>query len=126
MLGVLPETFVAGFHDEAEIKRMPYSKFGRSGRLISKLSLGASSFGNAYGPVKNEAECHEVIMKAIKAGINLIDTAPWYGHGQSEEILGRAFKNIPRNAYYVSTKVGFVARTASSTAELCRQDSACG
>ena len=101
---MLPETYVAGFHDPEVVKRMPYSKFGRSGRLISKLSLGASSFGNAYGPVKNEADCHEVILKAVKGGINLIDTAPWYGHGQSEEILGRALKAVPRSAYYLSTK----------------------
>lgn len=107
MKGVLPETFVEGFHDPEVVKRMPYSKFGRSQRLISKLSLGCSSFGNAYGPVKNEDDCHTVIENAIKAGINLLDTAPWYGHGQSEEILGRALKsrNIPRKAFYVSTKV---------------------
>lgn len=83
-----------------------YRKFGRSRRLISQLSLGATSFGNIYGTFSSEQPCHDVLLTAIKAGVNLIDTAPWYGHGTSESILGRGLKAIPRQAYYLSTKVG--------------------
>lgn len=43
---------------------------------------------------------------ALKKGINYIDTAPFYGQGRSEEILGQALRNVPRQAYYVATKVG--------------------
>ena len=42
----------------------------------------------------------------IKAGINYIDTAPWYGQGRSEEVLGAALADVPRGAYYLATKVG--------------------
>ena len=42
----------------------------------------------------------------VKAGINYIDTAPWYGQGRSEEVLGRALRQVPRQAYYLATKVG--------------------
>lgn len=101
----LPATFVEGFHDAAVVAQMPYRRFGRSGRLVSQLSLGASSFGNVYGTVQAEADCHAVTLAALKAGVNLIDTAPWYGHGLSEEVLGRALKGVPRAAYYLSTKV---------------------
>ena len=101
----LPATFVEGFHDPAVVARMPYRRFGRSGRLVSQLSLGASSFGNVYGTVGAESELHAVTLAALKAGVNLIDTAPWYGHGVSEEVLGRALKGVPRQAYYLSTKV---------------------
>ena len=101
----LPATFVEGFHDAAVVARMPYRRFGRSGRLVSQLSLGASSFGNVYGTVQAEADCHAVTLAALKAGVNLIDTAPWYGHGLSESVLGRALKGVPRGAYYLSTKV---------------------
>ena len=38
--------------------------------------------------------------------INLIDTAPWYGHGKSETVLGKALAGVPRRAYYLNTKVG--------------------
>lgn len=43
--------------------------------------------------------------EALKAGINYIDTAPWYGQGRSEEVLGKALKDVPREAYYIATKV---------------------
>lgn len=46
------------------------------------------------------------IQQAIRSGINYIDTAPWYGQGRSEEIIGLALKGIPREAYYIATKVG--------------------
>lgn len=38
--------------------------------------------------------------------MNYIDTAPYYGQGSSEKILGKALKGIPREAYYIATKVG--------------------
>lgn len=43
---------------------------------------------------------------AVRSGINLIDTAPWYGHGKSESVLGKGLANIPRASYYLTTKVG--------------------
>ena len=46
-----------------------------------------------------------VVVAAVRAGINIIDTAPWYGFGESERILGRALKLVPRSAYYLHTKV---------------------
>ena len=50
--------------------------------------------------------CRAVPLHALLQGINYIDTAPWYGHGRSEEVLGQALKSIPRQAYYIATKVG--------------------
>ena len=51
-------------------------------------------------------EAIATVHKALKAGINYIDTAPFYGQGRSEEILGMTLKNVPRSAYYLATKVG--------------------
>lgn len=51
-------------------------------------------------------ECKKTVDTALRSGINYIDTAPWYGHGTSEEILGECLKNIPRESYYIATKVG--------------------
>lgn len=53
-----------------------------------------------------EGEAIKTIHKAIKSGINYIDTAPFYGQGRSEKIIGKALKDIPREAYYIATKVG--------------------
>ncbi|XP_023323321.1 L-galactose dehydrogenase [Eurytemora carolleeae] len=51
-------------------------------------------------------ECADIIGMNLKAGINFIDTAPWYGHGVSERVVGQALKTFPRQAFYISTKVG--------------------
>ena len=52
----------------------------------------------------NYNEAVETIQEAIKAGINYLDTAPYYGG--SEEIIGEALKGIPRDAFYIGTKTG--------------------
>ena len=69
------------------------------------MSSGCSAFGGVYGKI-DEAECQTLIEYSLKKGINYIDTAPWYGN--SEEVVGRALKskNIPRECYYIATKVG--------------------
>ncbi len=102
--GVLPSTFVEGFHDPAVVSRMPYRPLGRDGRLVSLLSFGASSLAGVFRKDVTEDENMAVVMAAVKAGINVIDTAPWYGFGESEKILGRALARIPRGAYYLHTK----------------------
>ena len=48
---------------------------------------------------------NEMVLKALKSGINFIDTAPWYGQGVSEERLGVALENVPREKYFIATKV---------------------
>lgn len=55
---------------------------------------------------EDEDEAIRSIHHAIKSGINYIDTAPYYGQGRSEKIIGKALKGIPRQAYYIATKVG--------------------
>lgn len=52
----------------------------------------------------DEAEGIKTVQEAIKRGINYIDTAPFYGQGDSEKFVGKALKAIPRHAYYIATK----------------------
>uniref|UniRef100_A0A1B6D3P7 NADP-dependent oxidoreductase domain-containing protein n=2 Tax=Clastoptera arizonana TaxID=38151 RepID=A0A1B6D3P7_9HEMI len=101
----LPETYVEGFHDIEAVKKMKYIKFGNTGLLLSKLSLGCGVLGNAYGDF-DESEAISTVKEAFKLGINYVDTSPYYGDTKSETILGKALKEIPREAYYISTKVG--------------------
>lgn len=54
----------------------------------------------------DESNAIKTIINAIKSGVNYIDTAYWYGQGKSEQILGKALKQIPRDTYYIGTKVG--------------------
>lgn len=102
---VLPPTFVAGFHDENAVRQMKYNRFGATGLLVSHLSIGTGGFCQQYGDYSID-QCKEALHKAIQSGVNFIDTAPWYGHGVSEEVLGKCLEGIPRQAYYLATKVG--------------------
>ncbi|HEY0462854.1 MAG TPA: aldo/keto reductase, partial [Polyangiaceae bacterium] len=61
---------------------------GRTGLRVSSLTLGAMMFGGRTGP----EESHQIIDRAIAAGINLIDTANVYNQGRSEELVGDALR----------------------------------
>ncbi|XP_064535570.1 uncharacterized protein LOC135426425 [Drosophila montana] len=103
MSGKLPATFVKGFHNEEQVKRMEYRKFGKTGLEISKIAFGGGALCANYGFDLEEGI--KTVHDALKAGINYIDTAPWYGQGRSEEVLGKALRDVPREAYYIATKV---------------------
>lgn len=101
----LPATFVQSFHDEDSVRKMKYNSFGKTGLRVSKISLGAGTLSKLYGDL-GETEGAKAVRLALQKGINYVDTAPFYGQRRSEEILGQALKDVPRQAYYVATKVG--------------------
>lgn len=84
---------------------MKYRELGNTGMKVSELSFGASSLGSVFHETK-ENEAIEAVFTAIEEGINFIDVSPYYGHYKAETVLGKALKDIPRNKYYLSTKVG--------------------
>lgn len=104
MMNDLPNTFVETFHSVGAVRKMKYQPLGKTGMIVSKLSFGASSLGSVFRET-NDEESIKVVHHAIKSGINYIDVAPWYGHGKAETVLGKALKEIPREAYYIATKV---------------------
>ncbi|XP_033103153.1 L-galactose dehydrogenase-like isoform X2 [Anneissia japonica] len=83
---------------------MTYRPLGETGLNVSYISFGGSAVGGVFDST-DDGESIKVVQTAIESGINFIDTAPWYGNGRSEMVLGKALKNIPREAYYISTKV---------------------
>ncbi|CAH1101095.1 unnamed protein product [Psylliodes chrysocephalus] len=101
----LPETFIRGFHDEKAVRKMTYTKLGKTDMNVSKISLGTGGFSYFYGEFNIE-DCKKAVHEAIRSGINYIDTGPWYGHGVAEEVLGKCLEGIPRKAYYLATKIG--------------------
>ena len=72
---------------------------------VSNLGFGASSLGGVFHDIR-EAEGIEAVHTAVDNGINFIDVSPYYGHLKAEIVLGKALKEIPRDKYYLSTKVG--------------------
>ncbi|MGD1030859.1 MAG: aldo/keto reductase [Opitutaceae bacterium] len=87
--------------------------FGRTGMQITRVGFGAWAIGGgdwafAWGDQDEKASI-AAIRHACDLGINWIDTAPVYGLGRSEEIVGRALKEIPADRRpYVFTKCGIV------------------
>lgn len=101
----LPKTFVEGFHDVKAVKKMPYRKLGNTGMELSLIGFGGGGLSGFYEDFQ-EKDAIEVVREALKKGINYIDTAPYYGEGRSETVIGKALKGVPRQAFYISTKVG--------------------
>jgi aryl-alcohol dehydrogenase-like predicted oxidoreductase len=79
---------------------MKYVTFGKTGEEVSEMCLGTMMFGQRC----DEAEADRILGAAIDCGVNFVDTAPMYGDGLTEEILGRIFKGR-RGQLFIGTKV---------------------
>jgi L-galactose dehydrogenase len=84
---------------------MEYRKLGKTGWNVSIIGYGAAPLGGVYGKL-DEKKGLRSVHTAVDLGINFIDTAPYYGATVSETVLGKALKDIPRERYYLSTKIG--------------------
>ena len=84
---------------------MIYRELGKTGLKVSALGFGASSLGGVFHDFE-EAKGIKAVFAAIDAGINLIDVSPYYGYYKAETVLGKALKDIPRDKFILSTKVG--------------------
>lgn len=87
---------------------MNYRELGRSGINVSTVGLGTWAIGGTWWGGSNESDSLAAIDYAIDAGINLIDTAPVYGFGLAEEVIGKAIRGKDRSKIIIATKVGLV------------------
>jgi len=78
---------------------------GTTGLELTKLSLGASSLGAEFRKI-DIGEALRSVRVALDVGMNFIDTSPYYGRGMSEVLLGQVLPEIPRDTYYLGTKLG--------------------
>ena len=89
---------------------MEFNKLGNSGLVVSRMTLGAMTFGNVgYRGFKSQVDqkgANEMVARSLDAGINFFDTADMYSEGESEISLGKALGNR-RKDVIVSTKVFF-------------------
>lgn len=82
---------------------MEYRQLGKTGLEVSILGQGGAAFGQQFGPVSAQ-EAGDTIRAAIDAGVNLVDTAAYYGKGTAEDFLGRALEGGWREKVAICTK----------------------
>lgn len=81
---------------------MHYRRLGRSGLKVSEISLGAWV---TFGSQVDEDTSLSLIQAAYDAGVNFFDNADIYANGHAETVMGKALKQIPREALVISSKV---------------------
>jgi aryl-alcohol dehydrogenase-like predicted oxidoreductase len=86
---------------------MEYVEIPRTGLNVSRVAIGTWAIGGWMWGGTDEAESIATIRAALDHGINVIDTAPAYGFGRSEEIVGKAIADgRPRSSVIIATKTG--------------------
>lgn len=103
---------------------IPTVRFGRTDLKVTRIALGGFPFGGVnrargWDPFTPEGRAQAVrtVHAALDAGINYIDTAPSYGKGNSESIIGEATRGR-RDSFALATKVGYGGKAADVTASV--------
>mmetsp|Transcript_39386 Transcript_39386/g.77493 ORF Transcript_39386/g.77493 Transcript_39386/m.77493 type:complete len:408 (-) Transcript_39386:121-1344(-) len=93
------------------IPQMKYRQLGNTDLRVSAVSLGCAGLGGVYGGVDQD-QANEIVLTALRRGINFFDTSPYYGDTLSETVLGKCFQHalstgeFKRSDFYIATKVG--------------------
>jgi aryl-alcohol dehydrogenase-like predicted oxidoreductase len=105
---------------------MEYVRLGNTGLEVSRLCLGGMSYGvperGAHPWTLDEAQSRPFLARAIELGFNFFDTSNSYSDGTSEEILGRALRDLARrDEVVIATKVFFPTRKGPNAKGLSRK-----
>lgn len=106
---------------------MEYTKLGKTGMDVSRVCLGAMSFGDPNKWIHNwvlpKQQAETIVKEAVNIGINFFDTANVYGLGSSEEILGDLLtKYTKRHEIVLATKLSEPMRTTPNGRGLSRKE----
>lgn len=85
---------------------MKFRKLGQSDLNCSVIGLGTWGIGGGFFGSVDDNQSIAALRAGVEAGINLIDTAPVYGDGHSEEVVGKAIRGLKRDALIIATKCG--------------------
>lgn len=76
---------------------MKLRPFGNTGMNVSEVGLGAWQLANPDWGINDKNEALQIVQKSLDAGCNFFDTAPGYGGGRSEELLGQGLKSVRKD-----------------------------
>src|SRR2546428_14091336 len=100
---------------------MQQVELGRTGIKVSRMGLGMwQSGGKSWGKAVNDRDCVAAMVRAHECGVNLIDTAEVYGEGHSEEVVGRAIREIGRDDLVIATKIAGYHMRERDVERACR------
>ena len=98
---------------------MKFRKLGQSDLNCSVIGLGTWGMAGSFWGKVDDDQSIATIRAGLEAGINLIDTAPVYGDGHSEEVVGKALEGLKREDIVLATKCGrFTCETEKIRQEL--------
>jgi aryl-alcohol dehydrogenase-like predicted oxidoreductase len=86
---------------------MKFNTFPGTNELVSSIGLGTWVFGGENWGGSNDDESRAAVIQAIDLGINFIDTAPFYGDGLAETLIGAAIEGH-RDKVFIATKCGVI------------------
>ncbi len=96
---------------------MRYRRLGTTGLMVSELCLGTMTFGREL----DEEGARSIFSRFLQAGGNFVDTADVYEKGASEEIVGRALRDVHREDLVLATKVRFPMGDSPNAVGLSRK-----
>ncbi|MCS7094797.1 MAG: aldo/keto reductase [Thaumarchaeota archaeon] len=102
---------------------MLYTTLGKTSERVSKIAVGTWQIGArewGWGRGYGEEQVVQAIRRSVEIGVNLIDTAEIYGGGRSEEVVGKAIKDI-RESVLIATKVWPTHATYNGTLKACER-----
>lgn len=86
---------------------MYYKQYGNTDMKVSAVGMGTMRYNDEDIKAGKLEKCAEVVLYAHEQGINFFDSAPFYCSDQSEIITGMALSQLPRDSFYISSKVNF-------------------
>ncbi len=81
-------------------------RLGKTGPVVAAVALGCSSMSGLTGAGADDEVAAATIRAAVEQGMDLIDTADFYGLGHNESLIARALAGVPRDRYLLSDKFG--------------------
>src|ERR1700738_317068 len=85
---------------------MKFNEFGKTGMQVSEIGFGGSRIGGVFADKHSRKEALNVLRSALDSGITFYDTADMYSQGESESLIGRAFRGR-REQVILATKGGY-------------------